>query len=116
MRKIVLKAAKFLVVLTGCTVLCAIFWETVVAGGIYQCTDPGFLEFLTPGDWIHGDTAGKDAHYSDALAHGWTMTRLWILWYSLLAGSIGLSGWIALRGPHHSRVEHANAAEQTGSS
>ena len=116
MRQIVLKAAKFLVALVGCTVLCTIFWETVVAGGIYHCSDPGFLQFLKPGDWIHGDVVGKDAHYGDTLRRGWSMTSLWILWYSLVAASIGLSAWIAMPGRHHSIVECANAAEQSGSS
>jgi hypothetical protein len=97
MRRVVLRAVKFVVALLACSVLCTFFWETVVAGTVYHCTDPGFLEFLTPGDWAHGEVAGKAGHYGDTLARGWSMTGLWVLWYSLVVGSVALSAWFAFR-------------------
>ena len=66
--------------LSMCLLLCIVLWETVVAQHIYHCSDPGFLEFLSPGNWYH-------AQY-DTLKAGWTQTGLWILWSAMLTGSV----------------------------
>src|SRR6266540_4583350 len=84
MREFIIRATKFLAMLTVCTVASTLLWERFIAGTIYHCTDPGFLEFLSPGDWAH-------IRYGDALRAGWSMTGLWGLSYSFVIGSVIVS-------------------------
>jgi hypothetical protein len=67
------------------------------------------LDFLHPGDWVHninghpatvvrhvviGPTNGLD---TDTIKAGWSVSRLWSLWYSFVAVSLVISillAWI----------------------
>ena len=81
MSKFIIHVGKFIAVLNVCVVASVFAWERFVAGTIYRCTDPGFLEFLSPGDWAH-------SQYGDTLRAGWSMTGLWWLWYSFVIVSL----------------------------
>lgn len=106
MREFIIRASKFAAALLVCTIAATFIWERFVAGTIYRCTDPGFLELLTPGDWAHGQ-------YGDTLRTGWSMTGLWSLWYSFVIVSVIVSLAFALLPRRfqssHERVTH-NAA------
>src|SRR5262245_4783882 len=84
MCEFIIRASKFGAALLVCTIASTIIWERFVAGTIYRCTDPGFLEFLTPGDWAH-------SQHGDTLSTGWSMTSLWWLWYSFVVASFIVS-------------------------
>jgi hypothetical protein len=81
MSKFVITIGKFVAVLNVCAVACVFIWERFVAGTIYHCTDPGFLDFLSPGHWGHAPQHG------DTIRAGWSMTGLWWLWYSFVIAS-----------------------------
>ena len=71
----------FVGALSICFVLCTILWESVVAQAIYHCTDPGFLEFLDPGQWYH-------PLHGDTIKAGWNQQTLWKLWSGMWATSV----------------------------
>src|SRR6476620_4884904 len=82
-------AAKFAIVLLAMTVACTIAWEVLINGTLYNCTDPGFLDFLSPGDWVHFNhgvvyvphiVTGRSMSDPDTIKEGWSVTRLWFLW------------------------------------
>jgi hypothetical protein len=89
MHEFIIRASKFVAVLLLCAIASTLIWERFVAGTIYHCTDPGFLEFLSPGDWAH-------IRYGDTLRAGWSMTGLWWLWYSFVIGSVIVSLTLAV--------------------
>ena len=89
MREFIIRASKFVAALLLCTIASTLVWERFVAGTLYDCTDPGFLEFLSPGDWAH-------IRYGDTLRTGWSMTSLWWLWYSFVIVSAVISLAVAL--------------------
>jgi len=94
----IIRASKFAATLILCSIASTFIWECFVAGTIYHCTDPGFLEFLSPGDWVH-------IRSGDTLHAGWTMTRLWCLWYSFIIASVVVSLAFA-RLPRRFRSSH----------
>jgi hypothetical protein len=98
------RAAKFVIVLLAMTVACTIAWEMFVNGTLYNCTDPGFLDFLSPGDWVHFDHGvvyvphivnGRSMSDPDTIKEGWSVTGLWVLWYSFVAISLFVSVLLA---------------------
>ena len=103
MREFIIRASKFAAALLVCTVASTLIWEQFVAGTIYRCTDPGFLEFLSPGDWAH-------IHSGDTLRTGWSMTRLWWLWYSFVISSVVVSLMFAMLPRRFQSSDEHNAA------
>ena len=85
MREFIIRVSKFLAALAVCAVASTLLWEQFVVGTIYHCTDPGFLDFLSPGHWGHAP------QYGDTIRAGWSMTGLWWLWYSFVIGSVIVS-------------------------
>ena len=81
MREFIIRVSKFAAALILCMIASTFIWEWFVAGTIYRCTDPGFLEFLSPGDWVH-------IRYGDTLRVGWSMRGLWCLWYSFIIAGV----------------------------
>jgi hypothetical protein len=81
MRHFIIRAGIFAVMFTVCVAISVVVWECMVAGRIYHCTDPGFLDFLRPGHWGHAPK------YGDTIRAGWSMTGIWCLWYSFVIGS-----------------------------
>ena len=97
--------AKFAAALLGMTILSTIVWA-YVGDRLYCCTDPTGFGFLSPGNWDHSfpghpiEAVPKIDQYrsmseGDAIKDGWTVTRLWCLWYSFLAASVLASLWLA---------------------
>ena len=85
----VITAAKFTLSLIACTVACTILWQCYVTDVLYHCTDSVCLDYLQgPGGWIHGKVAGQPGEFGDTIRPGWTLGRLKLLWYSLLAGGV----------------------------
>jgi len=89
MREFIIRASKFAATFILCMIASTFIWEWFVTGTIYRCTDPGFLEFLSPGDWVH-------IRGGDTLRAGWSMRGLWRLWYSFIVASVVLSAIFAL--------------------
>jgi hypothetical protein len=83
------------------TVICTMIWEQFIIGNLYHCTDPGWLEYLTPGDWVHRPVAvdhivtGRSMSERDTIKCGWTVSGLWGLWYSMVGASFLVSVWFS---------------------
>jgi hypothetical protein len=97
---------KFTFTLVIMTIACAIAWEAFVDNRLYSCTDPGFFDYLDPGDWVHehGGLPIKvvpqvvptdDMSLPDTIKEGWTVQRLWYLWYAFLGVSLLVSALLA---------------------
>jgi len=102
-----ISAVVFVVSLVGTTIACAIIWEVFIHPNVYDCTDPGFIDYLTPGDWVH-EAGGRpvavvrDVVHArsmsepDTIKQGWSIVRLWHLWYALVSASVLISLMFAL--------------------
>jgi hypothetical protein len=88
------------------TIVCTISWEVFVNGRLYNCTDQAFFDYLKPGDWVHawGDhpiavvahvTRDGDMNHPDTIKEGWTVTRIWYLWFVFLGTSLAISAILA---------------------
>jgi len=101
MIRIVKCAAKGVIVMFVMTILCTFVWQEFVTDKLYNCTDPGWLDFLSPGDWVHGQFAIvpiiKRGAMSDpdTIKAGWSISRLWYLWSSFIAVSVIISVLLA---------------------
>jgi hypothetical protein len=92
------RTAKFVVVMFAMTIVCTGVWQCFVTDKLYNCTDPGWLDFLSPGDWVHVHDGkpvalvpvitGGSMSDPDTIREGWSVARLWYLWYSLVAISV----------------------------
>src|SRR5450432_1147229 len=100
-------AAKFVVVIFVMTIVCTVVWQSFVTDKLYNCTDPAWLDFLSPGDWVHSHDGqpvafvpvivGGSMSDPDTIKQGWSVARLWYLWYSFVAVSVVVSillAWI----------------------
>jgi len=107
--------ARFLVVLLAMFILCTVVWE-FVGDKLYDCTDQNVLGFWRPGNWVHTPGGqpvstvqhivhGRSMSEPDTIKQGWTVARLWYLWYAFLAASVSISillawiPWIPRRRP-----------------
>jgi len=97
---------KFALVFLVTTIICTTVWEFFVKDHLYNDTDGGFLDYLDPGDWVVAfdghpiETVphvvlDRNMEHPDTLEAGWTVERLWYLWFALLATSIGVSAALA---------------------
>lgn len=82
----------------------SIAWDSIFPGMIYHCTDDVWLEYLTPGDWVHGEVEYVDDVPSamdrtmsdpDVLLRGWTVGRLWIVWTAMFGSSLAVGLFVA---------------------
>jgi hypothetical protein len=100
--KILASVAIFCVAMLTMTIVCTILWDDYLNGTVYACSDGGDWEYLIL-DWstigngnfpavvvprIHDLTSMNDP---DELKEGWSVARLWSVWYSFLGGSIAVS-------------------------
>lgn len=93
---------KFGLSLLAMTVACTILWEIFVNNHLYNCTDPGFLDYLSPGDWTHHPVTVQHVvspppmNEHDTIRAGWTITGLWCLWGAFLIVSVIISARCAM--------------------
>lgn len=93
--------AIFLVLLLACTIFCTQAWDKYIADKLYTCTDSVPGVFIHPGDWVHGDyvtvtqISPRTMSQPDAIKEGWSVPKLWILWWLWVAGSILASAVLA---------------------
>ncbi len=106
MRKPPQFAAKFILAFYVMTIVCVLAWEFLVAGKLYNCTDPAFFGYLEPGDWVHAwdDHPIKvvshvvpdgNMNHPDTIKEGWTVIRLWYLWFAFFGTSVAISAVLA---------------------
>jgi hypothetical protein len=90
-------AARFLVALLVMTIFCTVVWQQLVTDTLYHCTDAGWLDYLSPGHWVHNPEAvGHGVHNRamsepDTIRAGWSMAGLWSLWSSFAGVSVVVS-------------------------
>jgi hypothetical protein len=94
--------ATFLIALLFCTVLCTIVWGDFVVGHLFNCTDSLPFDFLSPGDWVHGNyvfvskiNPSDPMNMPDSIKEGWSIPKLWLLWCSFVAVSLAISALLA---------------------
>ena len=102
MHRRLLVPVKLLVTMSVTTTLCTGLWQGLVTDILYNCTDPGWLDYLFPGNWVHGLIAtvplvvtGRPMSDPDTLRTGWSVRALWCLWLTLFATSLVFSFWVA---------------------
>ena len=92
---------KFVILMFLMTIVCTFVWQEFVTDRLYNCTDPGWLDFLSPGDWVHSHDGvpvaivpvitGGPMTAPDTIKEGWSVGRLWYLWYSFVVVSVVIS-------------------------
>src|ERR1039457_2202371 len=89
----------FLTALPVCLLLSGIIWQIYLPGRVYNCTDDNLIGFLTPGYWVHGNyvtVSEINLHDSmsqpDSIKEGWSVGKVWLLWWSFVAVSVAISG------------------------
>jgi hypothetical protein len=114
---------KFVIALFVMMVLCAFIWQRFVYGSLYYCSDP-VLDFFAPGNWVHtvnGQPVQVVSHVTvssswsipDSIKDGWSVARLWHLWYLFVSVSFVVSFLLSLVGslpkstPPNNSPEHA---------
>lgn len=84
-------------------IICTIVWQIFVVDTLYNCTDPGWLDFLDPGNWVHGQletvrqVSARAMSEPDTIKVGWSVARLWRLWYLFIVVSLAISALVAWR-------------------
>jgi hypothetical protein len=95
--RLMAKVAVFFMMLLACTISCEAIWDNFLAGNIYNCTDDNLGGFLRPGDWVQNPvTVPKvvlDSVMSnpDTIKQGWSIPKLWFLWWLFVAASVAIS-------------------------
>jgi hypothetical protein len=84
------------------TIICELAWGTYVTGKIYCDGDEDF-GYLTPGNWVsnwdgqhpiavvHQIPAVRQMGDPDDIIEGWSIPKLWCLWFSFFAISLVIS-------------------------
>src|SRR5260370_40449329 len=101
MRHVFKIVVKFLVSLVLMTIVCTAGWE-VVNQRLYDCTDAFGFDYWQPGNWVHRDIAvvhqvvhHRSMSEPDTIKEGWTVSRLWTLWYLFVSISFPASALVA---------------------
>jgi hypothetical protein len=88
----------FIVLLLGSTIFCTFVWDKFIADKLYNCTDEVGLDFLQPGNWIHGNyitvsqiVTGRSMSEPDTIKQGWSIPKLWLLWLAFVFVSVAVS-------------------------
>jgi hypothetical protein len=89
-------------------IVCSIVWQAVVVEYLYDNTDDNIMGFISPfsGDFWIGEGGfpvvavkhvvhGRSMSDPDEIKEGWSVPKLFYLWLSLIAISIGISIWFA---------------------
>ena len=105
----------FVVVFAITTEMFTIIWDAFVTDRLYNCTDAVGLDYLQPGNWVHGQVAfvrdvraGRSMSEPDTIKEGWSRAGLWALWLiffgcSLVVGAFAAQRVSAHRSPASSR-------------
>ena len=111
--RLLLPLAVFFGSLILTTIACTVGWEILVKSHLYNCTDDFPLDYWKPGQWVHHPvvvphvTKGRSMSEPDTIKRGWSVSGLWRLWQSLVAGSLAISvfltslTWSMSRGLKH---------------
>jgi len=90
--------AVFFISFVVCMIICTILWQNCITDKLYNCTDPAWLDFLFPGNWVHGEIvylpkipAHRSMSEPDAIKAGWSLAGLWLLWLAFVIASFGVS-------------------------
>ena len=97
-----MKTIVFLILMLVCAISCTIVWGDFVDGKLYNCTDSIPFGFLHPGDWVHSNNGlfvaavtkidpSDPMDKPDSLKEGWSVPKLWLLWWSFVAASVVMS-------------------------
>ena len=90
--------AKFVILWLLTTIICTVVWQAVINERFYDCTDAFGFDYWQPGNWVHNDVVvvdhvvhNRSMSEPDTIKVGWTVARLWHLWYSFIAISFIVS-------------------------
>jgi hypothetical protein len=95
--RLMTRVAVFFMMSLACTFSCEAIWDNFLAGKIYNCTDDNLGGFLMPGDWVHNPvtvskvTPDSNMSDSDTIKQGWSIPKLWFLWWLFVAASVAIS-------------------------
>jgi len=78
-------------------------WEKNVHYKLYNCTDDTGLpvDFFLPGDWTHHPVEidqvvhDENMEHPDTIKRGWTITKLWALWFAFVGVAVIVSATLA---------------------
>src|SRR5690348_12539188 len=85
---------KFLVSLVVTAMVCSLVWDELVNGRLYDCPHGGSLDCWFVGQWVHHPITvdhvveGRSMSEPDTIKAGWSITGLWLLWFSFVASSL----------------------------
>jgi hypothetical protein len=96
--------ATFVVVFAMATVIFTMIWGAFVTDRLYNCTDAVGLDYVQPGNWVHGQVAfvrdvraGRSMTEPDTIKEGWSRAGLWALWLTFFGCSVVVSALAAQR-------------------
>jgi len=105
MRKILRGVAKFIMAFYVMTIVTTIAWDAFVDEKLYNSTDDVPFTYLMPGNWVGGNNwpikviphvvLDENMNNPDTIKEGWTLTRLWHLWFLFFATSVIISAALA---------------------
>jgi hypothetical protein len=101
------QAVIFAVAMMVMAIACEVVWDNCLANRIYLNTDDGDGGgYISPGHWVGNDEGFpvitvprvipehmSDRTNPDELKTGWTMTRLWVVWWMFFGTSLLVSYW-----------------------
>ena len=94
---------KFVYVFALCLFFCNRIWENHIHYRLYNCTDDfGPIDFIFPGHWVHHpvevDQVVQDGNmeHPGTIKRGWSMVKLWELWFAFVASAAVVSTPFAL--------------------
>jgi hypothetical protein len=104
MIRIFKSAAKFIIVMFVMTIVCTIVWQDIVTEYLYDNTDDNIMGYLHPfyGDFWIGQVGfpvvtvqhvvhGRGMSAPDEIKEGWSIPKLWCLWFSFVTVSTVIS-------------------------
>jgi hypothetical protein len=97
------KIVKFVIALLVMILVCTFVWDAVVMENLYNDTDENAFGFLQPGDWVSNWDGqhpvvevdhvvhNGDMGDPDTIKKGWSVPKLWLLWFSFVGVSLMIS-------------------------
>jgi hypothetical protein len=91
----IIRAGVFLGVLILSTFVMTIAWDYFLHEQVYDCADSVPFGYLQPGSWVHDPIVYVDkihqggTNYSgDVIKTGWSLPKLWMIWFAMFGGSL----------------------------